>query len=480
MKSLLAAGALGALTLSAPALADGVLQQWQGASFNDVARLNGYEVIPPDMGGSVGGGYVTQLINGAYTVWNTAGGQQTQISDSSFWLNAGVSPALVGTGLSDPRIIFDPGTNRWFASEITIGNGFNANNVLLAVSNTSNPLDGFKAVSIASSPGEFADFPTLGVNGTSVTIGTNNFSTNLDGVSIFSIPKADLVSGSPSLANMTRFDNLPYTNPGWTPQGVTGPTSASSVLSVDIFGGGDITLSKINGAGGPGATLSSPTVISTGGSGYPSDGRQPAAPGIDPGDNRISSGPVQVGNDIFFTRSVAGVSGDAVQWGVIDATTGTIVNQGLIQASNLDYLYPSIAANASGGFVIAFNGSGPSQNISDYWVSCTVGGGCGAPQLALAGTVDDYFQDFGYGVNRWGDYSWATVDPSNPNIFWLFQEYPLTGDQWGTVVTEIGLEAAAVPEAPIWAMMLLGFAGIGLAGVSGGRKTRSAFRPAGT
>lgn len=43
--------------------------------------------------------------------------------------------------------------------------------------------------------------------------------------------------------------------------------------------------------------------------------------------------------------------------------------------------------------------------------------------------------------DRWGDYTTTVVDPSNPNVFWTFQEYALdnsvTPDNWATEITQI-------------------------------------------
>jgi hypothetical protein len=106
-------------------------------------------------------------------------------------------------------------------------------------------------------------------------------------------------------------------------------------------------------------------------------------------------------------------------------------------------------------FVIAFNGSSltpDTGNISDYFAVCTIGV-CGEPQLAFAGKAGNYEiidPNDPLKRNRWGDYSWTTVDPTNPDIFWLFQEYPAEpiGGQsrWATVITEITTTAVVVPE----------------------------------
>jgi hypothetical protein len=132
------------------------------------------------------------MLNGSFTVYSRQGAilpsPITGPTDSSFWLSAGVPSTIVGTGLSDPRIIYDPSSGHWFATEISLGvkptvsQPNPSNQILVAVSNTANPLDGFKSVYFNSSLANpvtnqynFGDFPTLGVTPNSVVIGTNNF-----------------------------------------------------------------------------------------------------------------------------------------------------------------------------------------------------------------------------------------------------------------------------------------------------------------
>ena len=197
--------------------------------------------------------------------------------------------------------------------------------------------------------------------------------------------------------------------------------------------------------------------------GQPHDGRQPnPLDSIDAGDNRISSGPFEVGNDIYFAQSIAHYANDVIQWGILDATTGMITAQGLISMEGKDLLYPSIAANSDGTFVIAFDASGPTTNISAYRDVCrTIGASisCSDPQLDFAGLVGDYSLTDPNGVIRWGDYSWVSIDPLDPLDFWLFQEYPISAGEWGTVITQYD---SVVPEPASMLVLTIGFAGLGL------------------
>ncbi|MGH7175760.1 MAG: hypothetical protein ACREJC_00140, partial [Tepidisphaeraceae bacterium] len=56
--------------------------------------------------------------------------------------------------------------------------------------------------------------------------------------------------------------------------------------------------------------------------------------------------------------------------------------------------------------------------------------------------VNNYFQDFGSGRNRWGDYSATTVDPTDPQIFWTTQEWVSALNIWSTRASEIIIPAS--------------------------------------
>jgi len=113
---------------------------FSGINLSETFSLGTGEV-PSDMGMAVGPAQIVQLENGAYQVYSTAGVAQGSIAtDKVFWQNAGLSIGGGGAGLGDPRVVYDQGSGRFFASEITTSNL--GNQVLIAVSKDSNPMDG--------------------------------------------------------------------------------------------------------------------------------------------------------------------------------------------------------------------------------------------------------------------------------------------------------------------------------------------------
>src|SRR5262245_41423670 len=91
----------------------------------NVAGSGDNSFAPPDTDGAVGPSHYVQFINGYYAIYTKAGVRLGgfPISDNQFWNNAGISTSITNTGLSDPRILFDPLSDRWIVAEITTNNG---------------------------------------------------------------------------------------------------------------------------------------------------------------------------------------------------------------------------------------------------------------------------------------------------------------------------------------------------------------------
>jgi hypothetical protein len=414
------------------------------------STLNDSGFIPPDTMGGVGPNHVVEMINGRYVAYDKVNGTALQaMTLDQFWLNAGLPD--VGTGTFDPRIIFDPTVGRWFAAAIDGGAG---NNIYVAVSNSSDPTAGWQGLRFVGDSVNgvrFNDFDTFGVDGNGVYLATNNFGGPVGfDVSIYSIPKADLLQPVPTAANLTRFENLNAAVFGSSIQPVVdfgAPDGSASLLASLESSGNVLFRTDITGSGGPLAMLGTPVNIPVPPYTTPIGGTQPGAPDVEHDANRIWSNAVEVNGSIWAVHSTLGSTGnDAVQWFQIDESTNAVLQSGVIEDPNLDFLYPSIAVNPAEAVVIGFSGSGPSQFISTMAATgVTNSGGVttfGTPQLLVAGT-DSYFEDFGSGRNRWGDYSATVVDPVNPNTFWTFQERVVAPNTWGIEITQLNFQQSS-------------------------------------
>ncbi len=436
------------------------LGQSIGLNFDGINRFegalltgnNGY--APPDNAGAVGQSHIVQLINGAFAVYDKSNGDPLYAtSGRQFWIDAGVDPGdgISGLGAFNQRILYDPNENRWIAAALTADSV--DNRVMLARSETSNPLGPWQAVSFlgnAGGTGRFVDYTALGIDANGVYVTTNNFTSivgSLDSVSVFSVPKADLLAPVPTLANMTRFDDLNSgAQPliGWTLQpivnhgtvGTHAPLLATDLVLNDTY----LYRSDLMNTSTAGATMtieSTPILVDQ--FTLPPLAAQPdGTRSIHLQDTRFKSHVMQVGDAIYGVHDVRVDGNAAIRWYKIDETTSEVIDSGTISDPNYDFYQASIAANPNGDVVIGFNrsGFGPDGQISIYAALGTTLGDLttfGDPFVLLAGTVDDYH----YLNSRWGDYTTTVVDPFNPNVFWTFQEYPLANNAWATRITQI-------------------------------------------
>lgn len=449
-----------------------------GLSLANTSPLVGGNYAPPDTDGAIGNNQFVEFINGGYAVYSRTGTLlQPAVSDSQFWLNAGVSASLVNQGLSDTRVKFDPLTQRWFAAEITIGAiqmaGTNANNsVLIAVSKTANPLDGWTSTNynVAGST-RFNDYPTLSVDANAVYVGSNDFNpagTAFVGATISSIPKSSLLTVAPTTSGIASFvQNTASPTMGFTPQVPTNYSAAGTgtkIVAISATTLNKIQVTPINNTAAAGATLGAASTINTAfdSANNPLALQPNGTRVIDTLDDRFSGTLYQVGNKIYAANAVANIGGasTAVHWLVLDATTNAVLQEGLITDGANDLWQPSIAANANGDVVIGYNKSGANLNISSYAaIGKTVGGLLSFSQQVLLKTspVDNYTDGFGGSSSRWGDYSATMVDPTDSSVFWTIQEIAVGSNTWGTQISAIQI-TSAVPEPGTYALMLAGLA----------------------
>jgi hypothetical protein len=423
--------------------------------------LNDTEV-PPDTEGAVGPSHFVELINGRFAAYRKSNGSlATSMTDSNFWVQAGIT-FPTNRAITDPRILYDPSVQRWFAAEIDfdVSGVANTNHFLLAVSATSDPTGAWKAVSIASDPGgnNSADFPTLGLDAAGVYLSADLFDVNGNpvGSTLLSLPKAGLLLTTPVITNRTWFGVLSYASRGniLQPAVAVDGSSGGNVLSTgglgyDLNTGKPVTDTTLKGcnvqnAAGPGsATLSSSTTPSVPGYTAPFPPYQPDdTQTLDPGDCRFSASIYRVGGVLFAAHSTVVSGFDAIRWYRINATNYAVLESGTISASAsmMDLYYPSIAANTNETVVIGLNGSSTSSYISCYAVvGQTVNGVTtfGDLMLLRAGNASYQNIDPVSGLSRWGDYSATSVDPSDPNTFWTIQTYPSSSSAWSTRITQL-------------------------------------------
>jgi Calx-beta domain/Dockerin type I domain/HYDIN/CFA65/VesB-like, Ig-like domain len=404
--------------------------------------------VPPDTMGTVGQDFIVEMLNGRAAVYDKNGVLQIAATLDEFWISSGVTP--VGSSF-DPRVLYDAASGHYFAA--AVDNGGAANSFLVAVSNTTDLIDGWTGFQIDSDTDDshWADFPMLGLNNDVVTVSANMFGLNGEATntSFLVIPKNDLLAAVPTVANATLFENISLSETGFAPQPVFDLDNGSlplPVLSEFDKNAGSLKAWTIGG------TPSAPTLNTAGGSisvtprGAPPAIDQPGSKAdIDAGDSRFSGNvirqqiPGRTNPSLWGVHSVDIGGRAAIEWYEINAATNAVLQSGTISDPSLAFNYPSIAVNDFGDVVIGFSGGDPSTFMSTYVAvgQTTAGITTFDPVMQTKAGVAGYEILDNVGRNRWGDYSATVVDPTDDRHVWTFQEFASGVDKWSIRVTEV-------------------------------------------
>jgi hypothetical protein len=397
------------------------------------ARFEDSWYIPPDTMGAIGPNHFMEVINGNVSIFRKSDGfRLSSESLDSFFSGSGVN------GLGDPRVLFDHHSSRWFVLATNFGP-----RIGVAVSTTDDPTGSFFKTNFlaatGSDAGTWVDYPTLGVDEAGVYTGA--YMVGRARMTIWAIDKAPLIDPSPSLGTVTAWRGLPLSL-GNQPAHTYGTPGAEYII-----GKASSSALRIYRVDPP---LTAPTMTDTGTVSVASFSQPPDAPAqgssipIDTVGDRLMMSVYRDGS--LWTTHCVGVSGRAAaRWYEIDPVTRTVIQYGTVADSVLYYYFPSLMVNSVGDVAMGFSGSEPRQYVACYYTGRQAGDPAGemaAPQLLKAGEAPYEILD-GINRNRWGDYSYTTLDPIDQLTFWTIQEYAETPepgnpyDSWGTWIGEL-------------------------------------------
>jgi hypothetical protein len=399
------------------ATAPSLIGQFQGVLRGDAGSMS----YPPDTIGAVGTNHYVETVNRNFAVYDKfTGAELTNILLGSF---------LPGSN-GDPRVLYDQHSGRW----IVLVTDFDASaTYFLAVSLTNNPMGNWFKTSFVtaqgSDVGRWPDYPTLGVDSHGIYSAAYMVP---GGMTIFAIDKAPLVGPSPHLGTVTAFRSLPW-------EGAIQPAHTFGTPSGEyLVSWSSSTALRIRRVNPP---LTGPTLTEVGQITVSSFGPAADAPALgsytnlDTVDERLMMATYRAGS--LWCAHTINVSGRAgCRWYQLDPVSLTVVQWGNVADSALWYFFPSIMVNEVGDVVMGFTGSNASQYAGCYFTGRKASdplGQMATPVQYKPGTGPQNNID-GYGRNRWGDYSYTTLDPSDEMTFYTIQEYGHSTDIWGTYV----------------------------------------------
>jgi hypothetical protein len=388
-------------------------------------------ITPLNPGVAANAGYILEVTNQQYTIYNKQGDSLMSLWDNNFY---GIGPGA--GGIYDPKILYDAINNRWI---ITTGDdGFGAT---LAVSVTDDPTENwyvYHTVSGDSAVG-FQDYPCTGYSDSLLVISCNDF-INYYGKtsqpdytynSFFAINKLDAYNGILSYIQVidTQKSGL------YPAQNFDNTDTVWNVAYCESYQGSAYYYISYFTRG------MKPVYHAAKMYGYPVGGnysinseapQQGTANDIYTGDGRIEPAPSIRNGRLLFCNTMSGPDTGTpfynyVQWLQVKPDNGSIIQQGQIQypAGFTTCFFPSITSNNKGDLCLGYNVTSDTNYISAAYSyhRSTDAAGFMSPPLIYAPGVSPYYVNFdiAFEPNRWGDNNMLAYDSSTDGFVGVFE-----------------------------------------------------------
>ena len=422
-----------------------LLAQFDGLSNSDNVAITGSSLLPPDNGVAVGTNDVFEMVNIVGRLTDKLGGNISSFSLRSFFgLDAGFDE-------SDPRVLYDASSGRWFAIYLQFSIPQASSSIILAVSTTGDPRGTFCRYRLGNPTSEIflQDFPMVGTSDDKVVVTYNGFAFlgGFIGGGGYVLKKADLLAGCASQVGLVR---LPPDLSKFTLQPAQSLGSTSD-LYLAMHSGESSTLVLVTISGIPGVTPVTMTPVFLPIRAWASPPQAPQAGSgvlLDTSDDRVLSVAWQK-NSLWVAGSEACTpSGDTAVRSclrLIEVRTDTSsVRQDMsFGVTGQYYSYPALRPDAARNLHVVFTSSS-----ANSFASLRVAGRLATDPLNTLRPSIEIRTGGGAQTsptNRMGDYSGAAVDPSAPLSVWVCGEYiGSTGSaSWRTYIARLEFQSGA-------------------------------------
>jgi len=448
-RSLVAAAALAAALVvvstagsaAAPAPTLTVTQVTPG--LND-SSSGGYE--PPDVSVAAGPGFVMELVNLAARTWRTDTGVPQEVATQglgAFFHAAG------NDRLTDPRILYDAQSGRWFASISDV----DTNSVLLAVSHASDPTAGWSEHSYEASG--CPDQPRLGVADGVVVLAADVFRSCDEAFSpalgdeLWIVNKQQLVADAGSPSFTTYGPDRAYE--GLAPVQSMSSTSTEYAVGVDVPSSRVAHLIALDGVPPAAVRVEEIAAVPISPLSPPPSAQQPATgsgrrePSIETNDERVLDSVWENGKLWFSANTGCTPPGDSALRScarVIELATATrSVDWDTDLSDAGSYLfYPALRPDSSGNLAIVYGEAGAAVLPQLVAVGRAPDGSLSAPAVVAQSAGQ-------HEGGRYGDYFGAARDPAHPELVWVAGEYGVDVQGvrgWSTSLAAVQVTSAGV------------------------------------
>jgi Secretion system C-terminal sorting domain len=451
---------------------DPALQNFQGKMTNSRAPLQNFDgignvnsVYPPDTDGDVSHDHYVQMINLSFAIWDKQGNLlYGPAANSTLW--GGFIGPWTGTNDGDPIVLFDEEANRWLASQFAINTSNGTYWELIAISETSDPLGSW--YQYAFQYNAFNDYPKFGVWHDAYYASFNMFGNyNRGAVSAY---ERDKMLVGDSTARVVTFD-LPEGTDAFSmlPSDFDGDLPMADEPNYFIYFNDDawgypqdqlrIWEFDVDWTDPANSTFQETYTLAT----EPFDSQLCDAPRgrcvEQPNTNTRLEGMadrmmyrLQYRNfgayQVMVTNHTVDVGdGQAgIRWYEMrnnnDGNGWGIHQQGTYAPDGVSRWMGSIAMNANGEIALGYTASSSTVSPSVRYTAQTPGADPGVMNIAEVELITGSGAQTS--MNRWGDYSAMSIDPTDGITFWFTEEYLRGG--WRTRISSFDLEPVLSPS----------------------------------
>jgi hypothetical protein len=412
-------------------------------NLSDNAPVTGFKAVPSDANLAVGPNHVFQMVNIVGRVSDKLGGTTSTFSLRSFF------QMDTGTDESDPSVVYDAATDRWFATYLQSSS--TQSSVILAVSTSGDPKGTFCRFRLGAQTSEtfLQDFPQLGISDDKVILTYNAFSltgpTMFFGAGYYAINKADLVTvgGCPTSVRRVRVP------PNLARYGIQPARSISSTgtlyMATNDFLAPEqnsVVVIGVNGVPGMGLVSEDTFTVTVRRWQSPPDADQPGSSvKLNTNDESVITAVWQNGALWIGGNERCMPGGDATPRSClrlvqIRTDTRSLQQDITFGSAGRYFYYPALSPDGAGNLVVVFNASSATEPAGVRATGRLVSDPPNSlvPSILLRGGGGAQTNS-----GRMGDFYGAAMDPADPSQVWVIAEYiRATGSgDWGTAVAQL-------------------------------------------
>jgi hypothetical protein len=420
--------------------------------------------IPPDVEIAAGPHHIVEAVNGRITTFNKNGTQAQTATPAAFYDSLGV---IADDNIFDPQVEYDEYAGRFFMLYSTRNDAAARSFMLIAVSNTSDPTQGWRLFGLdagfdgSNNTNNWCDYPHLGYSVQGILITCNQFNHPPSGqnasfqyAKIRVLLTSQLTGGG--CCSWWDFWDLREGFLNLSKVFTVQPAAMHFAISSD-----GAFLAAAQGGGGSGSNLHVYRVPNVpeccdgdnvgpgldeaqrgvGSYSSPPSAEQPGGvQSIDTGDTRLQYA-VFHWPRMYVGQNVADGSDSTVAFSEfrIDQYPNnlTLDNDWIIGAGGMNRYYPGTDSRPGSDKSQVYSFSNASTNAGSRWIEIPNAGTCtfcfNGEFLQRSG-ASTYLQLDRLGRNRWGDYLDASRDPNGTGI-WIGGEFVNALNSWGTELT---------------------------------------------